>query len=89
MAKELSTKAQEIEEKELGARPERMADLFFLKALIQDEVCMYLYTINICMLLLSSTSHIMIQLTSLYIIVNTDSIPLADDRFITLPRLSW
>ena len=41
-AKDFSTKAQEIEETELGARPEKMADLYYLKALIQDEVFLYI-----------------------------------------------
>ncbi len=38
-AKLLLAKAKKIEEDELGARPERMVEIYYLTAFIDDEVC--------------------------------------------------
>lgn len=40
-AKELGKQALEIEEKELGARPERMGDLYSMMAAILSEVTIF------------------------------------------------
>ena len=40
-AEELAKKAMTIETEELGSRPDRMAELHFLLAFVQDEVLLF------------------------------------------------
>ena len=41
-SKDLAEKAMKMEMEELGARPDRMAELHFLLGYVQDEVTMFL-----------------------------------------------